>query len=204
VVGSERGLVGRFNPEVARRADAYLAELEAELGVLGTRLRRSLRLHRSQSDWFSPLSVTALPSYRLAEDLTHGWLMRYERGELDAVSVVHNAYRGTGRAETTLVRLVPPELPGAEVGGPAEAWPPVIVETDPLSLYVGVASQVIALRLHESLTDSAAAEHSARFQLMESASRNAERLISELTLVIQSARRRRITREVQDLAAGLG
>jgi F-type H+-transporting ATPase subunit gamma len=209
-VGSERGLVGRFNTAVARRADSVLAELEAagmevELAVLGTRLQRSLRLSKRSSDWFNVLPVTTLPSYRLALELTQRWLARYERDELDAVSIVHNAYRGTGQTETMVVRLIPPQLPAMEEsGGPSGTWPPAIIETDPLSLYVSAARQLITLGLHEVLLDSAAAEHATRYQLMESASRNAERLILELTLVIQSARRQRITREMQDLAAGAG
>jgi F-type H+-transporting ATPase subunit gamma len=209
-VGSERGLVGRFNAAVARRVDSYLAELEtlgvqAELMALGTRLRRSLRLHKRLPDRFNALPVTTLPPYRLALELTHRWLVRYENGELDAVDVVHNVYRGTGRTETQVVRLIPPHLPKAEEsGGRSGTWPPPIIETDPLSLCVGAARQWIAVGLHENLLDSAAAEHSTRYQLMESASRNAEHLILELTLVIQSARRRQITREMQDLAAGAG
>jgi F-type H+-transporting ATPase subunit gamma len=210
-VGSERGLVGRFNATVARRVDSYLAEIESsgvqiELMVLGTRLRRSLRVHRRSPDWFSALPVSALPSYRLVLELTHRCLVRYEQYELDAVRVIYNAYRGTGQTETRVVRLISPQLPGAEQRGGEfyGTWPPPIIETDPLSLYVHAARQWIAVRLHEILLDSAAAEHSTRYQLMESASRNAERLILELTLVVQSARRQRITREMQDLAAGAG
>jgi F-type H+-transporting ATPase subunit gamma len=209
-VGSERGLVGRFNATVARRADSQLAELEAagmqvELVALGTRLRRSLRLHKRSPDLFSTLPVTTLPSYNLALTLTHRCLLRYDMDELDAVHVVHNAYRGTGQTETMVARLIPPQLPEVkESDSPFGLWPPPIIETDPLSLYVNAARQWIAVRLHEILLDSAAAEHSMRYQLMESASRNSERLISELTLVIQSARRKQITREMQDLAAGAG
>jgi F-type H+-transporting ATPase subunit gamma len=209
-VGSERGLVGRFNATVARRVDSHLAELEAaglqvEFMALGTRLRRSLRLHKRSPGWFSTLPVTTLPSYSLALELTRRWLVRYEQNELDVVSVVHNAYRGTGRTETRVVRLIPPQLPKVEEnGGPSGTWPPPIIETDPLGLYVNAARQWMAVGLHEILLDSAAAEHSTRYQLMESASRNAERLISELTLVIQSAHRQRITREMQDLATGAG
>jgi F-type H+-transporting ATPase subunit gamma len=209
-VGSERGLVGRFNAAVAGRADSQLAELEAagmqvELVALGTRLRRSLRLHKRSPDLFSTLPVTTLPSYHLALTLAHRFLLRYEMDQLDAVHIVHNAYRGTGQTETMIARLIPPQLPEVrESDGLSGPWPPPIIETDPLGLYVNAARQWIAVRLHEILLDSAAAEHSTRYQLMESASRNSERLISELTLVIQSARRKQITREMQDLAAGAG
>jgi chemotaxis response regulator CheB len=44
----------------------------------------------------------------------------------------------------------------------------------------------------------------ARFQLMEAATQNAERLIDELTLVVQTACQQAITQEMQELAAGAG
>jgi F-type H+-transporting ATPase subunit gamma len=85
-----------------------------------------------------------------------------------------------------------------------EPWPPPIVETDPLSLYAAVVEQWAAVQLYEVLLDGAAAEHSTRFQLMEAATQNTDRLIDELTLTIQTARRQEITQEMAELAAGAG
>jgi F-type H+-transporting ATPase subunit gamma len=61
-----------------------------------------------------------------------------------------------------------------------------------------------AARFHEVLIVSAAAEHSTRYQLMDGAAQNAERIIDELTLAIHAARQQAITREMQELAAGAG
>ena len=54
------------------------------------------------------------------------------------------------------------------------------------------------------MLDSTAAEHSARYQLMEGATQNSNRLIDELTLALQAARQQAITVEMQELAAGAG
>ena len=209
VVGSERGLCGRFNAAVVERAERYLAEQEAggaqvELLALGSRVLRLLLRRRRPVVWSAKQSAAALPPLHLASDLTRQWLARYEGGELDAVDLVHNAYRGTGRYEPTVVRLIPPQL-SPEQGVPTNRpWPPPIIETDPLSLYARVVGQWMATKLYELLLDSAAAEHSTRYQLMESASQNAERLIAELTLVVQTGRQKEITREMQELAVGAG
>jgi len=207
VVGSERGLCGRFNAAVVKRAESYLAEQEAdgaqvELMALGTRVCRFFQRRERPLAWSSALSVTALPHYRLAFDLTHGWLTRYEKRELDAVDLVYNAYHGTGRYEPTVARLIPPTLPAP--GPDTLPWPPPIIETDPLSLYARVVEQWAAISLYGLLLESAAAVHSARFQLMEAATQNAERLIDELTLTVQTARQQAITQEMQELAVGAG
>ncbi len=208
VVGSERGLCGRFNVAVVERAERYLAEQETvgaqvELVALGTRVRRIFQRRQRPLAWADTLSITGLPPYRLAFDLTRRWLARYEQRELDAVDLVYNAYHGMGRYETTVARLIPPQLPKGQ-NSLSEPWPPPIIETDPLSLYACVVEQWAAVRLYGLLLDSAAAEHSTRYQLMESATQNADRLIEELTLAVQAARRHAITRDVQELAAGAG
>ncbi len=211
VVGSERGLCGTFNAAVVWHAEQHLVELSkagahVELMALGTRVSRIFRRRRQPLLWSGALSVTALPDYRLALDLTRQWLTRYEERNLDAVDLVYNAYRGTARYEPTVVRLIPPALPAVgRVGNSSyEVWPPPIIETDPLELYAYFVEQWIATSLYGFLLDSAAAEHSARFQLLEGATQNARQLIAELTLVLQMARKHAITREMQDLAAGAG
>jgi F-type H+-transporting ATPase subunit gamma len=209
VVGSERGLCGRFNVAVVERAEQYLAKQEAigrqvELIALGTRVRRILQRRQRPPVWSDALSITGLPPYRLTFDLTRRWLERYEQRELDAVDLIYNAYRGMGQYETTVVRLIPPQLPPEGQNSSSEPWPPPIVETDPLGLYARVVEQWAAVSLYGLLLDSAAAEHSTRYQLMESATQSAERLIQELTLVIQAARRHAITQEMQELATGAG
>jgi F-type H+-transporting ATPase subunit gamma len=218
VIGSERGLCGRFNAVAVERAERHLADGETvgtqvDLMALGTRVHRILRRNQLPVTWSGALSVTALPPYRLAFDLTRQWLAGYEEQELDAVDLVYNAYRGSARYEPTTVRLIPPQLPSDDRGpAPSEPldhtrdrpWSAPIIETDPLGLYARVAEQRTAVSLYGVLLDSAAAEHAARFQLLEKATQNAERLIDELTLVVQTARQQEITQEVQELAASAG
>jgi F-type H+-transporting ATPase subunit gamma len=204
VIGSERGLCGRFNVAIVERAEAYLAEQETdvELTTLGSRVRRALERHGRQIAWSGSLSITALPSFELARDLCCRWLARYEAHEVNAVDLIYNAYRGLGSYEPTLTRLIPPSpfIPGKDRGGEI----PVIIETDPVNLYTRVIEQLTATRLYELLLESASAEHATRYELMGAATQNTDRLIAELTLAIQTAHQQAITQEMQELAAGAG
>lgn len=211
VVGSERGLVGRFNTALVERTASYLvkqesADVRVELLVLGTRVENVLQRRGLRPVWSRELSLTALPPYSLAHELTQRWLMRYEQRELDAVDLIYNTYQGVGQFKTRVRRLIPPRLPEMKARGERtpDIWPPPIVETPPMSLYIQVVEQWAGVSLYELLLDSAAAEHSTRYQLMESATQNAERLIAELTSVVKAARRHEITQEMQELAAGAG
>ena len=207
VIGSERGLCGRYNASVLEKASQHLTELEetgarVEVVALGRRAIRALERHGRALSMAQSLPVTALPPFELAFEFAKGWLRRYEAYDLDTVDVVYNAYLGAGVYASTVDCLIPPTIPTPSLET-AEVWP-TIVETDPSRLYARIVAQWSAISLYNLLLEAAASEHSARFQLMESATQNTDRLIEELTLVIQSARRQAITQEMQELAAGAG
>ena len=64
--------------------------------------------------------------------------------------------------------------------------------------------QLTELSFYRVLLESAAAEQSARFQLMEGASQNSRRLIEELTLTYHTARQEAVTEEMLELAVSAG
>ncbi len=205
VIGSERGLCGRYNASILERAVQHVEDLEnvevaVDLVALGKRIIRLLERRDCILQDAQSLPVTALPSFNMAFAFAQAWLRRYEAYELDAVDVVYSAYHNAGVYTPCVAQLFPPPLPALE----AEFVEAVIVETDPLRLYTRVVEQWSALRLYSLFLEAAASEHSARFRLMESATQNTDRLIEELTQVIQSERRHAITREMQELAVGAG
>lgn len=210
VVGSERGLCGRFNAAVVEAFDDYTQELDGtavalELLALGSRVVRTLRQAGHEPDASITLSLTKLPPFDLAYGLTQTWLRRYEAYEIDAVDLIYNAYQGVGRYGPTVARLIPPEIPHVTLSNTAESRPtPAIIETDPTTLYARVVQHWAAVTLYGYLLDAATAEHSARYTLMEGAAQNTSRLIDELTLALHSARQQAITTEMQELAAGSG
>jgi F-type H+-transporting ATPase subunit gamma len=175
--------------------------------TLGSRVRRALERRGHPLAWSDALSITALPSFDLAHDLARRWLTRHEARKVDAVDLVYNAYRGLGSYEPTVSRLIPPAAPPLSpprAEGMKGGKIPIIVETDPVSLFARVIEQLTATRLYALLLESAAAEHAARYELMGAATQNADRLIAELTLAIHTARQQAITQEMQELAAGAG
>jgi len=216
VVGSERGLCGGYNKALLDYLQAALHERYAGVAVeimgLGSRVVRELRGAGHALSWTGALSMTTVPSYASALASVTEWLRRYADYAIDVVDTIYNTDRGAGTYEPTVTRLIPTELPvgpGASAvddlpGGDAEQWRNVIVETDAASLYGRIIEQWTANTYYRVLLDAASTEHAARYQLMESATQNADALSEELVLAIQSARRQAITREMQELAVGAG
>ncbi len=207
VVGSERGLCGRFNNAVVEHAEAHLTRCEAQgetvvLLGLGGRVQRLLAAEARPLVWFGALPTTSLPPFALAVALTEQWLGQFETQQIDAADCVYNRYTGMGRYMPTVTPVLPPPLPTLQ--RPTESWPPPIIETDPAALLGRIVQQWTAVHLYNLLLESAMAEHSVRYQLMESAEQNIERLLEELSTAVQVGRQQAITREMQALAAGAG
>lgn len=212
VLGSERGLCGGFNISMSNYALKRFQQLkdegkQVELWALGTRLIRMLN-HRSNGLTYSrPLSTTALPDYALANELTIHWLKMYEAYQLDAVEVLYNRYKGPGSYAQTALRIIPPELKMKTKRSGSVKRPPgpsPIIESDPVGIYIKVIQQMTTMAFYQALINSAASEHAARFQLMEEAGQNSDRLIDEMTEMLQMYRRQSITQEMQELAVAAG
>jgi len=207
IVGSQRGLCGPFTSTIVAASEQTLRELwEAGLGVevmvLGERTRREAHRRGLETTWEGALPVTSVPPFKMAADLAARGLRRYEGGELEAFYAIYNRYLGAGRYEPRGVTLIPFEPDHLEEGEPA--WSPPIVETDPQSLYDQVVKQLVELSFYRVLLASAAAEQSARFQLIEGASQNSRRLIEELTLTYHTARQGAVTQQMLELAVSAG
>ncbi|MBN2048053.1 MAG: F0F1 ATP synthase subunit gamma [Anaerolineaceae bacterium] len=216
IIGTERGLCGSFNQTLIRFAEERYHKLSAagtdvSLWTLGSRAYRMLIRDDIEPIWAQSLSTTALPDYLLAYELTMQFLKKYESYELDGVEIVYNRYRGVGSYIPTAQSLIPPvvEYDPAKVSKTGETslqelWPPPIIETRPMEIYIQVVEQLTTMSMYKCLLNSAASEHSARYQLMEEANQNSERMISDMTEVLQMYRRQKITQEMQELAVGAG
>jgi F-type H+-transporting ATPase subunit gamma len=206
-------LCGRFNAVVADRLERYVREelpsaAEIKLVAMGSRLAGLFQRRGLPPDSSHKLSLTKLPPYALTLDMTRRWLARTQAGTSVRVIIVYNQYRAM-HYQPTVIQLIPAvevsaQRAGRQPGDQEAPWPPAILETDPAHLRARVTEQWTAIQFYRALLASATAEHAARYQLMEGATRNADRLITELTLAVQTARQQAITREMQELAAGAG
>ena len=77
-----------------------------------------------------------------------------------------------------------------------------ILEPSREEILATLLPQVMRLRIHTMLLDSIASEHAARMLAMQTASDNAEDLLSELTLEYNKGRQQKITSEILDLVGG--
>ncbi len=209
VIGSERGLCGKFNATLAENTLTYIDEQDLssyQIWVLGSRLLRDLDRKRVQISWRKPLPASTLTSYQQAYDLTQNWLKQFEAYAFNRLVILYNEIAKGGSHQFVSFNLLPYEiqqtLPSIEKT--TSQWPPPIIETQSKGIYNQIIQHFIAASFYQILLKSAAAEHSARYKLMQEASENAEEIIEELVRVINAERKRKITQEMQELAVGAG
>ena len=209
MVGSERGLCGSYNQQLLTALKKEIPDPSTNtpsLWILGTRLVRIVKRAGYPVAWWQSLSSTSLPAYAALHELSRQWLSAYEVYQLDEVFLLSHHYQNASHSEVKKERLLPysfddNESPSQDV---SESWPPPILETDPLKIYLKVVEQMGTMRFYSLLLEATAVEHSTRYQLMEEASQNAGRMIDEMTEILQMYRRESITREMQELASGAG
>lgn len=207
IVGSERGLCGNFNRLLVKHAAERIMELNSqsqhvELHIFGSAVWRAI--HREYgSRWNCTLhNMPSVPTSKMAGEWSSTWLNAFDQGDVDWVEIICNQNSGTATYKTMNIRIIPFQMP--DLDEKEKNWPDPILDTDPNELTMLMIRQLAALDLYRILLYSSIAEHTARYQLMEEASSNADQLIEELSQDVQAARRQAITQEMEELAVGAG
>lgn len=204
VIGSDRGMCGRFNETIALFAADRLRAAPAILGVAGLRAAARLRTAGHEADrLFSlPGSVEGLT------DLAQSILIEIDRWQTEegvrTIHVAHNARGAQSRAAPRIAQLLP--MPRDELDRLAGAdWPGPSLpgfSMSPDALLSWLVRQRMFLGIYEALAQSLASEHAARLAAMQAADRNIEERREEIEGRYRQKRQENITRELLDIVSG--
>lgn len=209
IIGTERGLCGKFNEKLAENALAWIREQNFssyQIWAVGSRMVRILERMDVDISWRNPVPAGELSTYHQSYLTTQKWLDQFESYAFNNFVIIFNQVAKGTHFKFSAFNLLPYEVhhPLSAAGKIEEKWPPPIIETDPKGIYHQIIQHFIASSFLQVLLKSAAAEHSARFNLMQEAEENADEIIQDLTRVINTERKRKITQQMQELAAGAG
>jgi F-type H+-transporting ATPase subunit gamma len=207
--GSDQGLCGTFNEQVA---DRLVADLEAgtvtaeglRLVVVGARaaVRAEEAGLRPELVVGVPTSPSSLPP--LVQDLLLVIDAWRAAGELAEVTLYHHRPYGTSGSRPHRHVLLP--VPADHlVELTARSWPTRMVprRTAELGELLGALARAsMAVALHRALAWSAASEHASRLLAMSAAERNIDDRLAELRGVYHERRQTAITTEVLDIVSG--
>ena len=119
---------------------------------------------------------------------------------MDAVFLAYNEFKSAIAQVPVLFQLLPIETaPAAAEGGASIDFK---YEPSREALLRALLPRHVAMQVWRALLESAASEHGARMSAMESATKNAEEMISSLTLQYNRARQAYVTKELMEIVSG--
>jgi len=202
VVTSDRGLCGGFNANICKAADRFLKEHKSQyeeisITTFGRKgfdfLKSRYTVTKNYTNMFGNLN------YQTAATLAHEVIDGFNEEQYDEVYLLFNAFRSVMSQDITLNKLLPIEAPEAEQD---ESAPEYLYEPSMAALLAEILPKHVEVQIFRSLIESVAAEHGARMTAMDSASKNANEMISKLTLQYNRARQAAITKELMEIISG--
>src|SRR5919201_868979 len=206
----DRGLAGAFNAQVLRRAFALERRLRSEgvqvrWLVAGKKGRSTLRFRGYELEQ-AGTGFSDRPAYADAQAIANRLADLYAGEEVDRVVIVYNHFVSPLVQKVVEQDVLPvPEQVlerDEEEARQAALLGDFIYEPEPEQILERLLPVYVETELYRALLESAASEQGARMTAMRNASKNANELISSLTLAMNRARQAEITQEILEVVAG--
>ncbi|MBF7065817.1 ATP synthase F1 subunit gamma [Aliarcobacter butzleri] len=205
-VTADKGLCGGFNMATIKTVSKLISEYEAK----GTKVR--LRAAgRKGVDFFSFQGMTieqkatdlsSAPDYDRAAEFIHNVVEDFKNEVTDKVVIVYNGFLNMLSQEIRVRDLLPISLDDVKIQDNASMLN-IEPEEDEDEVLDELTDKYIDFNMYYALIDSLAAEHSARMQAMEAASKNAKEKVNSLTVEYNKARQAAITTELIEIISGV-
>ncbi|MEV9615797.1 ATP synthase F1 subunit gamma [Aliarcobacter butzleri] len=205
-VTADKGLCGGFNMATIKTVSRLISEYEAK----GTKVR--LRAAgRKGVDFFSFQGMTieqkatdlsSAPDYDRAAEFIHNVVEDFKNEVTDKVVIVYNGFLNMLSQEIRVRDLLPISLDDVKIQDNASMLN-IEPEEDEDEVLDELTDKYIDFNMYYALIDSLAAEHSARMQAMEAASKNAKEKVNSLTVEYNKARQAAITTELIEIISGV-
>lgn len=206
VVTSDRGLAGGLNSNLLRQLQTRIKERhksndEYAVFVIGRKGRDFLKRRGI------PIAqeITGLPdspNFADIKSIAQAAVKGFEDGTYDELNLVYNEFRSAISQVPRIKKLLP--LDASELGDTGAQGPKAFYEYEPSAEEVlqALLPRYAEMLVFSAVLDNKASEHGARMTAMGNATKNATKMIAELTLQYNRARQAAITQEITEIVAG--
>jgi F-type H+-transporting ATPase subunit gamma len=212
VITSDKGLAGAFNANLLERASSFFEEKaetsDVRLILIGKKAVVFFKKtpHEVLRSYFGQVhKFTAEDCHKLAQYLMELYMLN----KADAVYVAYNEFKSILAPRVIITKLLPVELSGdfeksegaegdSVPSGQRPDWDPTT-----LALVQSLLPHHVENQMVHCFFESQAAEHAARMMAMDNATKNAEDLIEDLTLILNKIRQASITKELLEIMSAV-
>ena len=200
-ITSNRGLAGGYNNNIVKEITAAFAPEDTDIYALGKKgleglSRKGYHIIEDYSE------VMNEPLYADAIHIGKNVLASYENGEVGEIYLAYTGFKNTVVHEPKLIKLLPISV--------EEIIKDVEIDTLTLMNFEPEADEALDMIIpkymnniiYGAFVEAIASENGARMQAMDSATKNAEDMIDDLSLKYNRARQSSITQELTEIIAG--
>ena len=206
VFGTEIGLVGPFNEQLAQYVRKMLAQKKGEVLVVGIGEKMASSLQDVQllvhKNLAFPPSIEAISSF-IPKILSEIELFLFENQEAELL-LFHHRSLATGVLEPIMTKILPfQEVLEERIS--CAPWPtrqiPELIEKLDKTLF-SLLKEYVFISLAQTCVESIIAENSSRFLCMQRAEKNIDEMVSSLTQDFHLLRQNSIDAELFDVLTG--
>ena len=197
VIAGDRGLAGGYNSNILKMVMADAAEKDATILPIGKKaidFFRSRKMPMLSENHPIAAEVFIGDCFSVARLLCKAYLS----GEFDAVYVAYTNFVSVLSQTPAVLQLLP--LASGSTG--SQETVDIIYEPNATEVFDRIVPEYLGGALYSALCESRASEQAARRTAMDSATKNAEDMIADLSLKFNQARQAAITQEITEIVAG--
>lgn len=208
VITSNRGLAGGYNSNVVKLVthDERFKKENTLIYAVGTKGRDTLMRqgYEIAGDYSEAMNE---PLYSDATGIGKDVLGKFVKGEIGEIYIAYTIFKNTVVQIPTLMKLLPIDAEDIvseqeEDQSPLDKLTLMNYEPEPEEALDAIIPKYINSLIYGGLVEAHASENGARMQAMDSATSNAEDMISDLSLKYNRARQASITQELTEIIAG--
>ena len=199
VITSNRGLAGGYNSNIVKLiTGGDFNREDLDIYAVGGKGEEAL-LSKGYNIVESAPEVIENPTYEDAAVLCQKVLDAFSNGEVGEIYLAYTHFKNTVSQEPQLIKMLPVEIDPEDADDTGIMMNYEPNEEEALDMII---PKYVTSLFYGALVESHASENGARMQAMDSATSNAEEMISDLTLKYNRARQGSITQELTEIIAG--
>lgn len=201
VMTSDRGLCGGYNSNIIKAALTHMEQdgkAEKVIGLGGRGISYFTRRGKDILLRYPGILETAF--YEDAELIARRLLASYLVGECDEIYVAYTHFTSTISHEPRVAKLLPVDVAGDDVViNPSTE---MMYESGPAYFMDKAMLAYLSMFIYGAMIEAVVCEQAARMMSMDSASKNADDIIEDLTLNYNRSRQGIITQEINEIVSG--
>ncbi len=201
-VTGDKGLAGSYNHNVLKMTEQMIQKDPMMKLYMVGEVGRQYFMRRDVSIEESFLYTAQQPTLPKARSISSKMLDLFMNKEIDEVYIVYTKMDGSMEFTPEIEQLLPLHRLSAAVEVAGEGKSNFQLEPSPKALLDTVIPDYLAGYIYSALVESYAAENYARMQAMDSANKNGEDLLNQLSLQYNRQRQAKITQEITEVCGG--